>query len=102
MITFVNLMCKGNTISPTTQFVEAEFTKEGTATLPPLPPTFLPQEKIFAKNSPTLPIYNKVGREREGGKKRGKERFFTKKQDFANFCWDYIKEYWKKRSIFAT
>ena len=29
MIAFVNLMCKGNTISPTTQFVEAEFTKEG-------------------------------------------------------------------------
>ena len=29
MITFVNLMCKGNTISPTTQFVGAEFTKEG-------------------------------------------------------------------------
>ena len=29
MITFVNLMCKGNTISPTTQFVEAEFTKRG-------------------------------------------------------------------------
>lgn len=67
-----------------------------TATLPPLPPTFLPQEKIFAKNPPTLLIYNKVGREREGGKKRGKERFFTKKKDFANFCWDYIKEYWKK------
>lgn len=29
MITFVNLMCKGNIIIPTTQFVEAEFTKRG-------------------------------------------------------------------------
>ena len=78
MITFVNLMCKGNTISPTTQFVEAEFTKEGTATLPPLPPTFLPQEKIFAKNPPTQPIYNKVGREREGGKREKKRGFLQK------------------------
>ena len=39
---------------------------------------------------------------KKGEEKEGKERFFTKKQDFANFCWDYIKEYWKKRSIFAT
>ena len=38
-----------------------------TATLPPLPPTFLPQEKIFAKNPPTQPIYNKVGRGEEDG-----------------------------------
>ena len=29
MIAFVNLMCKGNIIIPTTQFAEAEFTKEG-------------------------------------------------------------------------
>ena len=76
MITFINLMCKGNIIIPTTQFAEAEFTKEGTAIITDnitatLPPTFLPQEIIFAKSPPLcLYIIRWEGRGREEKEKR--------------------------------
>ena len=72
-----------------------------TATLPPLPPTFLPQEKIFAKNPPTLPIYNKVGRERgkegKGGQKGGKREVFYKKIGFCKFLLGLYKRILEKK-----
>lgn len=37
-----------------------------------------PKRRYLLKIPPTLPIYNKVGREREGGKKREKRGFLQK------------------------
>ena len=76
--------CKGNTIIPTTQFVEANFFSKVGECIDAwliIKHIIIRQKKRecvenSAENSPTLPIYNKVGRERERGK-RGKSLVFT-------------------------